>query len=266
MQEQQQFWHSPSTRILGALVLLMALIAMGSYASLNFAKLTHVDETPSTISVSGEGEAVAVPDIGQFSFSVQTEADDAASAQADAEESVSAIVAYLQEQGIEDADIKTVGYNLYPRWRYEESICPAGSFCPPGERVQDGFEVNQTIEVKVRDTENAGTVIAGVGERGATNISSLRFTIDDPSRLQLEAREKAIADAREKAQTLANQLGVRLVRIAGFSEGGGQQFMPYDARTMNVEMAADESGMGGATLPTGEDTTTINVNITYEIE
>lgn len=258
-----EFFKSTPMRVLGALTLLMVLIALASYAQLNFARVDYANLNPATISVTGEGEVLAVPDIGQFSFSVTAEGDDAATAQEASGTKINNILAYLKEQGIEEKDIKTQNYNLYPRWRYEERLCPAGSYCPPGERVQDGFKVSQTVSVKVRDTKAAGSIIAGVGERGATNISSLNFTIDDVDALKAEAREAAIKDAEEKGALLAEQLGVRVVRILSYNEGGYAQ--PYlETRAMSLD-SAEAAGFGGSELPMGEESTKVQVTITYEI-
>ena len=75
-----------------------------------------------------------------------------------------------------------------------------------------GYEVRQSTTVKVRDTAKAGDFLAGVGEKGANEVSSLNFTFDDPDQVQDEARNEAIADAKAKADVLAKQLGVRIVR------------------------------------------------------
>jgi len=252
-------------KILGSLTVFMFLLALGSYASLNFEKLQHLDINPAMISVTGEGEVFAVPDIGQFTFSVQAEAADAATAQEQSGTAVNDIIAFLRDQGIAEEDIKTTSYNLFPRYRFEERICTPGTFCGPGERVSDGFEVSQSVQVKVRNTDNASAVITGVGEQGATNISSLDFVIDDTDALAAEAREQAIADAKEKAQKLASDLGVRLVKITGFYEEDSRYIPePYQARNMAFDEMA-ESGFGGAELPMGEDQTISRVTITYEI-
>lgn len=258
------FFSTPAMRALGGLTLLMLLIALGSYASLNFERMRYVDPMPATITVSGIGEVNAIPDIGQFSFSVNAEGNTAAAAQADSGERMNDILAYLGEAGISDADIKTTSYNLNPRWRYEERVCPPRSLnCPPGERVQDGFEVSQTVTVKVRETDQAGDLIAGVGDRGATNISNLSFTVDDPSALQAKARTAAIADAQEKAARLARDLGVRIVALSSFYEQPGYQPRAYDQSFMAMESG---EGRGGApSLPTGEEVTTVQVNVTYEV-
>lgn len=262
----ESMFNSPQMRLLAGLLMLMGIIALGSYARLNFEQAKFANPMPATISVSGEGEVLAVPDIGRFSFSVTAEAMTAAEAQAAMGEKVNAILSYLREQGIEDKDIKVENYNLYPKWRYEERVCAFGvSYCPPGERVQDGFEVTESVAVKVRDTAKAPEVIGGVGERGATNISNLDFTVDDTNALKAEARAKAIADANEKAGVLAKQLGVRVVRLASYYEENSY-YEPY-AKTMSYDMMAEEAmGMGGAELPVGEDSTTVRVNVTFEVQ
>lgn len=257
------FFSTIQMRILGGLVLLMVMVALASYASLNFEKLQYVNPMPATISVAGEGEVLAVPDIGQFSFSVMAENAEASVAQELSGTKINEILAYLREQGIEDKDIKVEQYNLYPRWRYEERVCPVGSYCPQGERVQDGFEVIQSIAVKVRETKNAPAIIAGVGERGATDISNLSFTIDDVEVLRDEARAKAIDEAKAKAGELAEQLGVRLVRLTAYYEAENSYQPYYKAAPMALD--AVEESFGGAELPVGEDSTVVRVNVTYEV-
>jgi len=137
-----------------------------------------------------------------------------------------------------------------------------GMRCPGGRQVQDGFTVNQSVQIKVRDTTSAGELIAQVGELGATNISSLQFTIDDPSAVEAEARELAIADAEAKAQVLAENLGVKIVRITSFYEQEKNQTyygMGGDMMERSMMEAASPN------LPMGEDMTRQVVNITYEV-
>jgi uncharacterized protein YggE len=252
-------------RMLGGLTVFMALIALGSYASLNFETIKHLDSEPATISVTGEGEVLAVPDIGQFTFSVKAEAKDATAAQEQSGTAVNNIIAFLKESGVEEKDIKTLNYNLYPKYDWVEQICAPGTFCDRGKQVQTGFEVNQSVQVKVRNTDDASTIITGVGEREATNISGLDFVIDDTEALAVEARALAITDAKTKAATLAEDLGVDLVKIAGYSEEDSRYTpSPYQNRTMSLEMAED-SAFGGAELPVGEEQTTARVTITYEV-
>mgnify|MGYP000079536493 CR=1 FL=1 len=215
-----------------------------------------------TISVSGEGEVFAVPDIAEFSFSVVEENDTVTEAQKIAAQRINSILDFLKKSNIEETDIKTTNYNVYPRYDYVQKDC-VNNFCPPGERVLKGFEVNQSISVKVRDTKEAGDVLAGIGELGATNISGLNFTIDDEEDLQKQARKSAIEDAQKKAKQLAKDLNVKLVRVVSFSESGDQ---PYYKSFAFAEVATlDAVGGGAPEIPVGENKITSNVSITYEI-
>lgn len=260
----KELFTSTPIRILASLTMFMLLLALGSYASLNFERIQHLETMPATITVSGEGEVFAVPDVGQFTFSVQAQAADAAAAQEESGRAVDEIVTFLKEAGVEDADIKTTSYNLWPRYRWEERLCVSGFDCGPAERIQDGFEVNQSVMVKVRNTDDASSIIGGVGERGATNISGLDFVIDDTDALQAEARAQAIADAKTKAQVLANDLGVKLVRIMGYSEGGGGYVAPQMFQARSLDMA-EEAAFDGPALPMGEEQMNAQVTITYEV-
>jgi hypothetical protein len=216
-----------------------------------------------TIQVTGEGEVFAVPDIATFTFSVIEENKVATEAQDAAATKMNQAITFLKGEGVDEKDIKTIGYNLYPQYKYETTVC-SSSYCPPsGERELTGYEVRQTLSVKVRDTQRAGELLSGVGTYSA-EVSGISFTIDDETALLAEARVQAIGDAQEKAEQLAEDLGVKLVRIVGFNESGAS---PYFAK---YEMALDSAaaGRGGAVapeLPLGENQINSTVTIIYEI-
>lgn len=215
------------------------------------------------ISVSGEGEVFAVPDTATFSVTVQEQAKEVKSAQDVATKKGNDIIAYLKSQGIDEKDIQTTDYSVSPQYDYTNGVC-SGGYCP-GKQVLRGFQVSQTLTVKVRDTKKAGDLLSGVGSRGASSVSGLSFTIDDQDKLEAEARDKAIAKAQDKAEALADSLGVSIVRVVGFSENGNGPI--YYAKTMAL-------GMGGGAdvaapspqIPTGQNKITSNVTVTYEIQ
>lgn len=257
-------WYVRALLVL-ALVGLVAAFGAYTYQTLKTAKYQYMG--PTTINVRGEGEVFAKPDIGSFSFSVRAEGVDAAEAQTKSAEAINGILAYLTEAGVEDKDVKTTNYNLYPTYNYgEDRVCAWGQYCPPIDPVIDGYEVSQTVTVKVRDLDKSGDLISGVGGKGATDISGLSFTIDDESELKAEAREKAIVEAKEKAKELAKDLDVRIVRMVGFYEEENYP-MPYYGGYGGAEMAMSKDSMGSAPgMPTGENTIKSTVNITYEIK
>lgn len=262
--ESTSIFRTNYIKILTAVFLLSATVAVLAYAAFAYQQAQNWMTGPMIITVSGEGEVMARPDIGSFTFGVRAEAETAAAAQEQSATAMNEIVAYLAEAGVAEADVMTDNYNLSPRYRWVEQPCTAQGFCPGGEQVLDGFVVSQNVTVKVRDLEQSGELISGVGQRGATNVSSLQFTIDEPENLEAEARSLAIADAQAKAEVLAAELGVRIVEMTGFYEDDGRYPVePYMA-------ARSELGMGGdamaPAMPVGEDEIISRVNISYEVK
>jgi uncharacterized protein len=251
------------TLVLAVLILSAVALAMYSYYTY---KQTRAIFASNTISVSGKGEVFAKPDIATFTFAVEAEAVEAADAQDKSAQDMNAIVEYLKGSGIEDKDIKTSGYSLNPKYRYEQGTCTQWA-CPPGKQILEGYTVNQMVSVKVRETGKAGDLISGVGTKGATNISGLSFTIDDDQKLKADARDMAIKDARKNAERLAGSLGVRLGRMTSFFENDAGGPIPMYA-SMDASMggmAKNERAAIAPSIPTGENTITSNVSIVYEI-
>ncbi|MFM2357605.1 MAG: hypothetical protein RJA61_342 [Candidatus Parcubacteria bacterium] len=218
------------------------------------------------ITVSGEGEVFAVPDIAQFTFSVSEDKKTVKEAQDLVTKKVNIALEVLRkEYAVEDKDIKTLDYSVYPKYDYKNFPCTQFS-CPPSEQNLIGYTVNQTLSIKVRDVADAGTILGSMGEVGVTNISGINFTVDDEDALQRDARKLAITDAREKAEALSRDLGVRLVRIVNFSESGN--YPMYYSKFGVAEMSVANDGRGGAIapeLPVGENKIVSNVTVTYEI-
>jgi len=228
------------------------------------------------ISVIGKGEVMAIPDTGSFSFSITEEAKTVNLAQEKAGKKTNTIIDALKVLGIDEKDIKTTSYNSYPKYQYSSGVCPMYDsdggvsmprYCPPGKEVLVGYEVSQTISVKIRKTADAGAVLTKVGDLGAANISGLSFVIDDIEKVQDEARDKAIEDAKKQAEILAKSLGVKLKRIVSFSENGNYP-IPYIGYGGGMELQAKDATISSVPpqLPTGENEVVSSVTITYEIE
>jgi uncharacterized protein YggE len=220
--------------------------------------------TPPSITVSGEGKATAIPDVALITTSIHKEGKTSAEAKAQVDKIAGAVIAAAQASGVSKDDVKTIGYNLNPKYEWQQMSCPREGFvpCPPGKNVQVGFEVTQSLEVKVRDINNASKVIDALTAAGATDLSGPNFTVDSPTKVQAEAREKAIADAKAKAEKLADELGVHLIRIASFSEGGNVYSAP---RAVYMKAEMDMAAGSASQLPVGQNDYSSNVMITYEI-
>jgi uncharacterized protein len=169
------------------------------------------------ISARGVGEAVAVPDIATFSFTVREEGKDVAAVQQAMTEKANKAIAYLKEQGIEDRDIKTENYYTNPRYEYSQGVC-GPNFCPPSRQILAGYEVSQTVSVKVRDIAKAGDLLTQITALSISEVSSLSLTVDSEDSLKAEAKANAIMKAREDAENIAKALGVKLGDVVGIYE------------------------------------------------
>ncbi len=260
-------FQDPQVRRVIVPLALIAMIALGAYSYAKIKEARYMYSGPVTISVTGEGEATAIPDIATFNFTVQAKEADAASAQKKVTETMQKIKDFLKEKGVEDKDINTENLDLSP-WYEEQEYVPCTPWgCPPyREPKVAGYQVNQTVSVKVRKIDDAGAIVGGIGELGAQNISSLSFTIDDETKLVREARDKAIEDAKAEAQKLADKLGVRIVRMTGYWENNDGYYPPieYDSYSYKAGMA-EEAIQTTAEIPVGEDTITMKVDISYEV-
>ncbi len=244
--------------VLIVLAIFLAVQALGSFRGLHYTNPAY-----NSISVNGEGEAVAIPDIATFSFSVSADAKVVSDAQKQVTEKMDSILAELKATGIEEKDIKTSDYSIWPKYSYDSVVC-SSVYCPPSRERQDGYTVSHGISVKVRKTEDVGKAFAMVGDRGATNLSGISFTVDDEEKILDEARAKAIADAKDKAEVLARELEVRLVRVVSYYENNGGGPMPYYAEGMGGDMVK-VSTASAPSIPAGENKVVMNVTVVYEI-
>lgn len=202
-----------------------------------------------TISVRGEGKVYTKPDIAVVSLSVVTEGKDITGVQEENAEKMNDVIKFLKEFGVEEKDIKTTNYRLYPRYNYKDRRIPQII----------GYEITQTLEVKIRNLEKIGEILERSVSAGVNQVSSLRFSVDNDEELTEQARALAIKDAKQKAKNLASQLGVRLIKISGFDEGGG--FYP---------IYRDLTGIGGGgeapEIQIGENEIVVSVTLIYEID
>ncbi len=216
-------------------------------------------EAKNTITVSETGEIYAKPDLALTTFSVITEAKTVNEAMSGNTQDMNAIISVMKDEGVEERDLKTTSFTIYPRYewqRVETEIYPY----PPGKRVLVGYEVRQSLQVKIRDMSKIGDIIQGATDAGANQAGNLQFSIDQEDELKKQARGQAIDKAKAKAQELAQQLGVSLVRITHFSESGiAPRFYGL------MEEAIGKGGGEAPQIETGENLVSVTVSITYEI-
>jgi hypothetical protein len=246
-----------ATVALSVLALFLAAKAIDAFGNIG----RSINPYQTTITVEGTGEATSIPDVARVTFSVTESATTVAAAQEAATAKTDTALDAMKGLGIEEEDLKTLSYNVYPQYEYQ-APCYSG-VCPPTRAPRiTGYEVSQTVEVTIRDTAKAGDVLQALGTTEVQNISGPNFTVDDTDSVKAEAREVAIAEAKEKAKMLAKELGVSLGKVVSYYENQPGYPM-YDSYGYGgAEMAM---GAKAPSLPTGEQETSVTVSITYEI-
>jgi uncharacterized protein len=205
------------------------------------------------ITVVGTGEAFGRPDTAEIQIGAETFAATVAEATSQNEALIQSIMAALAAQGVEERDIRTSNYSIWAEQVYGER----------GPEGVAGYRVNNMVNVVIRDVDLVSGVIGAVTEAGANNIYGIGFRVADPAALEDEARAAAIANARARAESLADLSGVTLGEVATISEVIGQPGMPlaYGLGGGRAEMAAD-----GASISAGELGYTVQVQVTFAID
>lgn len=237
-----------------ALVVLVVLVAVNNIWDI-FAKWGIVNpptKAPNTITITAEGKATAAPDTARIDVSIVTDGATADDVQQKNAQIANGVIDYLKSNGVEAKDIKTTMYNLYPRYDYN------------GKQALIGFSLTQTLEVKIRDLKKVGDLITGTVARGANQISSVSYFIDDPDVFKAQARTQAFEKARAKAKEVAKLAGVRLGDVVTFSESVNGYPMPM------YERAYSNAGYGGGGISpdtqAGSQDVIVDVSVVFEIK
>jgi len=200
-----------------------------------------------TVSFIGEGKVKAAPDTARADIGLTTEGKDTITVQNENSSKMNAVIKFLKERGVSEADIKTSNYSLSPKYEYSK-----------GKSSLVGYILNQSLTVTVRNLDKIGEILDGAVSSGANRIDSVSLFVDRPEELKNKAREEAVKQAKEKAIMTSKIAGLRLGRLVGFSEGfSGEPPVFYEALAK-----------GGAAAPApqiepGNQEIKVNVTLTY---
>jgi uncharacterized protein YggE len=196
-----------------SLVLMLAVVGFsGCSAGPTTIGTVDINSQQTGIWVNGEGKVTVTPDIATLSLGIEAQAATVAEAQAQAAVAMDAVRTALTENGVADKDIQTQYFNIYQVTRWDDN---------KNEEIVIGYRVTNMVTAKIRDIEQAGPVIDAVAAAGGdyTRINNISFSVDDPTPYYADARQKAMADAKAKAEQLADLAGVNLGRPTYISEG-----------------------------------------------
>jgi hypothetical protein len=253
--EQKKF--DLSNRFFAIIALLAVAICLYLATELILGFKTLNLQNQNQITVSGEGKVYTVPDVATVTLGIET---NGSSVDEITEKNVSAmnkIIQELKNLGIEEKDLQTTQYSVYPQYNWTEKE----------GRIPDGYTISQNVKVKIRDFDKISSVLTAGTENGANIVNSLQFEVDDAEQFKADARAKAIAQAKEKARVLAEQSGIKLGDIINVYENS--YYSPVSSYSTKEAL-----GMGGAEdqaiqipqIQTGEQEIRATVNLVYKIK
>lgn len=253
--------HKELLSALGGVLILLLLVltastAVGVWNKIKEGRYIGQEvEAKNTISVSGQGEIYADPDLAMVNFSVVTEKDSVEESLKENKSKMNKVIEKLKAEGVEKKDLKTTTFNIQPRYEWHEK----NTKHKEGERVLMGYKVTQELKVKIRNLDQVGEIIQEATDAGANRVGNIRFTIENEDKLHKKAKKKAIEEAKNKAKETASQLGVRLMEIVDYSEKN------YNPRPYSDTMLKGAEGGSTPQIEPGQNKVEVNVSITYEI-
>ena len=214
--------------------------------------------------VTGQASISVDPDLVLLNIGVEAIAETVAEARAEAAGAMDAIVAAVKAKGLEDKDIQTLSFNIWPQYEYPEVE-------ENGRRVRKqtlvGYTISNTARIKIRDVDAVGTIIDDVAEAGGdyTRINGIQFSIEDPKPYMTDLRKQAVEDAMAKAEHFATLTDVTVGDLLFISEVGGgvdvRDFVQLESRAMMAAAAAPATSISG-----GELGLSLNVQAVFAIE
>ncbi len=232
----------------------LAALALGAFAAPAAAQ-AQVAPAVQAISgtrldVSATGEVSRVPDVAVISAGVVTRSASATGAITENAARMERVRAALKRAGIADRDIQTSNISLNPEYRYQENMPPQLT----------GYTASNQVNVRFRDIRNTGRILDALVAEGANQINGPSLTIDKPEAALDEARAKAVAAGRARAELYARALGMRVVRLLSVSEGGGYSVPPP------MPMMRAQADSAATKIDPGEQQLQVTLAMSFELQ
>ena len=218
----------------------------------------------SGIWVNGQATVTVEPDLVLLNIGVEAIDETVAEARAEAAEAMDAIVAAVKANGLEDQDVQTQSFNIWPQYEYPE-VTSGGT--RTRKQVLVGYTVSNSARIKIRDVDAVGTIIDSVAEAGgdATRIDGINFSIEDPKPFMTQLRDEAVQDAVAKAEHLASLTGVEVgdLLFIGEVSAGSRREQPFMVESMGMARAMSDSA---TSISGGELQLSLNVQAAFSIQ
>jgi|Napbiome12C3dose_1001474.scaffolds.fasta_scaffold00001_278 hypothetical protein len=205
-----------------------------------------------TFNVTGEGIVAAKPDIATLSVGISAQASTVKSAQDQINSAINRVSEAIKKLGVEQKDIQTENYQINPNYDFQG----------PVQRIT-GYFASTDLSIKVRKIDLINQVIDEATANGANQVGNISFDVDDKTKLENEARQKAVEAAKKKAESAAKIAGFRLGRMVNYSENfnGGPQPIP-----LRMSVGAPDAAKLETAVEPGSSEIRVTVILSYEIQ
>lgn len=239
-------------------LILAILITLAVTAIVIFTLFTvKQNNNEDRFTVMGSGTVYAKADIANIEVGLKTSVKKtAAEATSESTDKMNKIISELTKLNIESKDIKTSNYTLNPVYNWTNA---------KGQELI-GYEVTQTLTLKIRDLDKIGEVIAKTTEQGANQVGNINFTIDDEFALKNQARELAINKAKEKAILIANQSGMKLGEVKSVIENSDPIISPIMYSNAKMDSSVQNESMARPNIQSGQNEIKVEVTLVYEVK
>ena len=231
--------------------LMLGAAAMPAPAAAQQASITQTI-AGSRLDINATGEVTRVPDVAVISAGVVSRAPTATAALQQTANRMERVLAALKRAGIADRDIQTSNVNLNAEYRYPANQSP--------QLV--GYTASNTVTIRFRDIGNSGKILDALVSEGANQINGPSLVVDKPEAALDEARAKAIAVGRARADLYARSLGMRVVRVVAVNESGGS----YPVPPPMPMYARAEAAQADTKIMPGEQKLQVTLAMTFELQ
>lgn len=214
--------------------------------------IAQVASVPRLVSVEGEAEAKAQPDMAVIVVGVISEGKQASTVQTDNNERVRAVLAALTKAGIANKDVRTSTLSLEPMYNW----------LPEGRREFLKYQMRNTVTVTVRNLSSVSAVLGAVVDKGSNEIGGITFGLSNINDLRDSLRTAACTNAQSKARSMVQAVGAKLGKLHSLNESGGWN----PPQPMYRAMAMDAKMESEPTVAAGEMVVRVVVNASFEIE
>lgn len=213
-----------------------------------------------TLTVSGNSQVKASPDMASISLAVVSMKTDLADAQKENNQNTLTLINGLKQLGISDQDINTTSFNVWPQYQYDD-----GKSNNLNNPQITGYRIQNEIEVTVKDIDKLGTILDAALKNGANNINYIRFDKANKVQNENEALTIAVKNAQSKAASMASALGMKLGGIINVNQSGFNTILPLNSMDFGAGTANEAKGFSAVPIQAGQIDIEASVVITYQL-